>query len=179
MDFTIRDMTRSDYPEIVEIYFQGIQTDMATFEFNCPSFEEWDKEHLPFSRHVAEKDSEVIGWAAIARYSPRDCYSGVAELSIYVDNNYKHQGVGTALIEAIKASSVKLGVWAIEAPVFEENMDAIALLQKCGFRKVGTMERLGKDRFGAWRSIVLMEYRIQTDKAGGCDCAYIKKAQAE
>lgn len=179
MDFAIRPMAPDDWSEVVEIYIQGMETNMATLDYTCPTYERWDKLYLPCCRLVAERDGEVIGWTALRPYSYRECYSGVAELSVYVDNNNKGKGVGTALLTALEDCAVKAGYWSLQSNILQENTASLAVHEKCGFRKVGYRERLGKDRFGVWRSVVLMEYRIQTDKAGGCDCAYVKKAAGE
>lgn len=175
MDVKIRPIEVDDWSEIVEIYFQGIQSNMDTFEYNCPSYEEWDKEHLPFCRLVAEVDSEIVAWAALTPFSDREFYNGVVESCIYVDNDHSDSAIGETLLKELVDEAVKIGMWSIQASLFQENTSAITLYENCGFRNVGYRERLGKDRFGAWCSIVLMEYRIQTDKAGGCDCEMIKK----
>lgn len=177
MEYTIRPMAADDWPEVVEIYFQGIQTNMATFETDCPSYEAWDKEHLPVCRFVAEVDYEVVGFCALLPYSKRQCYSGVAEVSIYIDSDHKHMGLGEALMKAVLETSEQAGFWSIQSAILEENLPSVRLHEKCGFRKIGYRERLGKDRFGVWRNCVLMEHRIQTDKAGGCDCEMVKKLQ--
>lgn len=174
MSILIRPMKKDDWGEVLEIYFQGIQSNMATFELSCPSYEDWDKKHLPACRLVAEADYEVVGWAALLPFSARECYRGVAELSVYVDSDHKRQGVGEALLEALIAESEKEGFWSLQSVIFQENVPSIKLHEKCGFRTLGYRERLAKDRFGAWRSVVLMERRIQTDIAGGCDCDLAK-----
>lgn len=174
MDYIIRPMKKEDWGEVVEIYFQGIQTNMATFETACPSYDIWDKDHLPVCRFVAEVDCEVVGFTALLPFSNRECYKGVAEVSIYIDSNHKGMGLGEALMNATLECSEKEGFWSIQSVVFEENLPSIKLHEKCGFRKLGYRERLGKDRFGVWRSCVLLEHRIQTDKAGGCDCDMVK-----
>ncbi|RYY45288.1 MAG: hypothetical protein EOO06_16740 [Chitinophagaceae bacterium] len=38
------------YPRIAEIYLQGIATGNATFQTDAPTWEDWDKSHLPHSR---------------------------------------------------------------------------------------------------------------------------------
>ena len=171
MSIEIRKMEKDDWGEMVEIYFQAITSNMDTFEYTCPSVDDWDKTHFPFARMIAEDDCEVAGWAAIEPFSDRECYKGVAEIAAYVDSNHKNHGVGEALLKATVDEAVKMGIWSIQAHLLQENTAAVSLYEKCGFRKVGVSERLGKDRFGVWRSVVIMEYRIQTDKAGGCDCA--------
>lgn len=176
MEVKIRPMETDDWSEIVEIYTQGIQSNMATFEYTCPTYEEWDRKHLSCCRLVAEVDFEVVGWAALLPFSDRECYNGVAELSIYIDNSYKRKGIGEKLLNALIKEAVAAGYWSIQSGIFEENLASLALHEKCGFRKIGYRERLGKDRFAVWRSVVLMEYRIQTDIAGGCDCDLMKNA---
>ncbi len=174
MDIKIRPMEQDDWGEVIEIYFQGIQTNMATFETSCPSYELWDAAHLASCRLVAEVDYSVVGWAALLPYSPRECYAGVAELSIYIDADHRQSNVGETLLTALIVESEKCGFWSLQSAIFEENLASIRLHEKCGFRKVGYRERLGKDRFGMWRNVVIMEHRIQTDIAGGCDCDMAK-----
>ncbi len=179
MDITIRPMVSDDWAEVVEIYYQGIQTNMATYETACPSYDVWDKRHLPSCRLIAEVDYDVAGWAALLPFSGRDCYSGVAEVSIYIDANYRNSGVGEALLTALLDETAKMGFWSIQSVIFQENLPSLKLHEKCGFRKIGYRERLGKDRFGVWRNVVLMEHRIQTDIAGGCDCELVKGSSAQ
>lgn len=174
MDIKLRPLEEDDWPEIVEIFFQAIRSNMATFEYTCPSYEEWDKTHLPFCRLIADVDREVVAYAGLIPFSDRECYKGVAELSIFVDNDHSDTAIAEKLLNAIVEEAVKKGIWSLQSYIFQENLAGIALHKKCGFRKVGYRERLGKDRFGVWRSVVIMEYRIQTDKAGGCDCEMVK-----
>lgn len=174
MDVKIRPMEADDWSEIVEIFFQGVQSNMATFEYNCPSYEEWDKEHLPYCRLVADAGREVVAWAALKPFSDKEWYNGVAELSIFVDNDHSGTDLGQVLLNALVNEAVQIGIWSLQSSILQENQASIALHESCGFRRVGYRERLGKDRFGVWRSVVIMEYRIQTDKAGGCDCDMVK-----
>lgn len=179
MGYLIRPMEKNDWGEVIEIYYQGVQTNNATFNISCPSYPEWDASHIKDCRFVAELDGEVVGWAALIPYSARECYKGVAELSIYVDAGHSGKGVGELLIKKLLAESEKAGFWSIHSNIFQSNSASIRLHEKCGFRMVGYRERIAKDRFGMWRNIVIMEHRITTDIAGGCDCDMVKKLQNE
>ena len=179
MDYTVRPMETDDWGEVVEIFYQGIQSNNATFNNSCPSYDEWDKAHVKQCRFVAEADCEVVGWVALSPYSSRECYKGVASLSIYIDTNHRGKGVGTLLLNKLLEESEKAGFWTIQARIFETNAASIALHEKCGFRKIGFEERIAKDRFGMWRNTVIMEHRITTDIAGGCDCEMVKAMRAE
>lgn len=179
MDYTIRPMEKDDWSDVLEIYYQGIQTNNATFELSCPSYEEWDGTHVKSCRFVAEDDFAVVGWTALSPVSSRECYKGVAELSVYVDADHRGDGVGKLLLSKIIEESEKEGFWTLEASIMQTNAASIGLHEKLGFRTVGYRERIAKDRFGVWRNTVIMEHRITKDIEGGCDCDMIKKLRKE
>jgi L-amino acid N-acyltransferase YncA len=69
-------------------------------------------------------------------------------------------GVGRTLLGALIASSEAAGIWTIQSGVFPENAASLALHAACGFRVVGTRERVGRHH-GVWRDVVLIERRSQ------------------
>jgi phosphinothricin acetyltransferase len=154
----IRDLRPEHWPEVASIFQTGIDTGHATFETAPPSWEQWDRAHLPGLRLVATDDGRVLGWAALSRVSTRPCYAGVAEVSVYVAPESSRHGVGRALLEALIARSEDAGIWTVQAGIFPENTASLALHEKCGFRVVGTRERIG-ELHGVWRDVVLMEWR--------------------
>jgi L-amino acid N-acyltransferase YncA len=77
-------MVPPDWPDVSSIFLEGIATGNATFETLPPTWDDFDRSHLPFSRLVARFGSAVAGWAALARRSRRTSFAGVAELSVYV-----------------------------------------------------------------------------------------------
>jgi len=159
MVYHIREMYKTDWDQVKEIYQQGIDTNLATFQTECPSFEEFDQSHLEDCRYVAVDGYTVVGWAVLSAVSSRCVYRGVAEVSIYVRDSYKGKKVGTQLLTHLIAKSEEHGIWTLQSAIMEDNLASIRLHEKCGFRKVGYRERIGKDRFGVWRNTVLMERR--------------------
>lgn len=154
----ITDLSERHYPSVASIYMEGIQTGNATFETQAPSWENWDKKHLSHSRIVAEIENKVAGWAALSPVSERCVYGGVAEVSVYVGNNFKGKGIGKALLlELVKQSEVS-GIWTLQSGIFPENVSSIRLHEQCGFRNVGFREKVGKMN-GVWRDTVLFERR--------------------
>jgi L-amino acid N-acyltransferase YncA len=154
----IRGARPEDWPRIADIYAAGIATRNATFETEVPSFEEWDTSHLAEHRFVATDRDRVIGWVALTGYSDRCCYRGVADLSVYVDPEAQGKGVGRALLDQLIADTEGSGIWTLQAGVFPENAASLALHRTCGFRIVGTRERIG-ELDGIWRDVVLLERR--------------------
>jgi L-amino acid N-acyltransferase YncA len=154
----IRDLRPEHWSEVARIYAQGIATGNATFETEVPSWEEWNAAHLPEHRFVAEAEGSVLGWIALAPVSSRCCYAGVAEVSAYIAEGARGQGVGAALLERAIESAEAAGLWTLETGVFPENEASLAVLKRFGFREVGVRERLGQMK-GHWRDVVLLERR--------------------
>lgn len=148
-----------DWKAICRIYRQGMDTNLATFEAVIPPYEKWDESHLQFGRFAAVHGGQVVGWVALSPTSRRKCFSGVAELSIYIANEAKHMGVGTLLLNQEIADSQQHGIWTLQAGIMRNNAPSLALHRKCGFREVGVREKIARDPFGNWRDMVLMEWR--------------------
>jgi phosphinothricin acetyltransferase len=157
---TIDAMRAEDWPACARIYADGLDT--GTFEEAVPGWEPWDDSHLPEPRLVARDadGGEILGWAALRPVSRRACYRGVTENSIYVARSARGRGVGRALLEELVRRADELGIWTIQAGILAGNAASVALHERCGFRVVGTRERIAKKR-GAWCDVVLMERRSE------------------
>jgi L-amino acid N-acyltransferase YncA len=156
----VRDLRPGDWPEVARIFEQGIATGNATFETEVPSWEAWDEAHLGEHRFVAERDGRVSGWIALAPVSPRACYAGVAEVSTYVGEEARGEGIGAQLLAAAIESSERAGLWTLQTGVFPENDASLRLLSRFGFRALGTQQRIGR-LHGVWRDVVLLERRSE------------------
>src|SRR5919198_2147737 len=156
----LRPLEPDNWPAVAEIYWDGMRDGLATFETEVPSWEAWDAAHLPGHRLVADLLGEVVGWAALSPASSRRCYSGVAENSVYVARDARGMGIGRALLEGLIAGAEADGIWTIQTSVFPENRASLALHERCGFRVVGTRERIAK-RDGIWRDTLFLERRSE------------------
>ena len=154
----LRSLLAEDWPAVRAIYVDGIRSGLASFEFEAPSWDDWNAAHT--LRVVAEADNDVVGWAAAGPVSSRRCYRGVIESSVYVSAHAQGRGVGRALMEELIARAERAGIWTIQTSVFPENRASLALHQACGFRIVGTRERIAK-RDGVWRDTVFLERRSE------------------
>jgi len=144
---------------VLAIYQAGIDTGDATFETTAPDWARFDRAKLPDHRFVAlDDDGTVLGWVAVSAVSDRCVYAGVVEHSVYVAPEARGRGVGTALLDALIASTEAAGVWTIQSGIFPENGASAALHRRAGFREVGRRERIGQ-MHGVWRDVVLIERR--------------------
>lgn len=157
----IRQLTPEDWPDVRRIYQLGIDTDLATFETDAPEWDTWNANHLAAPRLVAVNNGLVIGFAALSPISKRACYSGVAEVSIYVDTGSK--GTGRALMTELIAQSEAAGFWTLQSSIFSENAASVRLHEAAGFRYVGRRERIAQ-RNGQWKDTLLYERRVLTNR---------------
>jgi L-amino acid N-acyltransferase YncA len=146
-----------DWARVAEIYWDGMRDGLATFETEVPSWEAWAEAHPV--RIVAEAEGEVLGWAALSPASARRCYAGVYENSVYVAREARGRGVGRVLLTELIKRARRTGAWTIQTSIFPENPASLALHERCGFRVVGTRERIAK-RDGIWRDTVFLEKRL-------------------
>jgi L-amino acid N-acyltransferase YncA len=149
-------LLQPDWPAVRRIVEEGL--DIGTFEELVPTWDEWNRGHLVWPRLVARDDGEILGWAALAPYSERSCYRGVAENSIYIARSARGRGVGHALLRRLCQEADAAQIWTIQAGILAANEASIKLHTACGFRHVGVREKLARKR-GKWSDVVLMERR--------------------
>ena len=157
----IREMRCEDWNRVKDIYRQALERGISTFNTQCPSFEEWDASHCKECRYVYEENGVVCGWITIAPTSGRWVYRGAVEVSVYVDEAWQNKGIGTALLSHLCSESEKNGYWSLYSAIFSINESSIKLHEKCGFRVIGTREKIAKDKYGIWQDTTLMEKRSQ------------------
>jgi L-amino acid N-acyltransferase YncA len=158
MEFTIAAMQPADWPAVERIYLEGLADGNASFETESPGWEKWNAGHASHSRLVARENGQIVAWAALSPVSSRRVYRGVAEVSIYVAESARGQGIGKRLLTELIRHSERNGCWTLQAGIFPENAASIALHKSCGFREVGARERIGQ--LGArWRNTILLERR--------------------
>ena len=151
-------LQKEHFPEVAQIYAEGIQTGIATFETEVPTWDQWDKKMLPQCRFALILDEEVAAWCSLSSVSKRAVYQGVAENTIYVAAKFQNQGLGKKLLSHLVTASEQAGFWTLQAGIFPQNTASISLHEQCGFRIIGIREKIAQ-RDGLWHNNVLMERR--------------------
>jgi L-amino acid N-acyltransferase YncA len=152
--------TPNDAPFLATIYNEGIEDRVATFETRPRSIDDvrgWFDGHHPIV--VVEQGGEIVAFASTSTYRPRECYTGIAEVSVYVRRKLRRQGAGrVALEELIKQAKAK-GFWKLVSRIFPENRASRALVASLGFREVGIYEKHGQ-LDGKWLDVVIVERHL-------------------
>ena len=146
-----------DTEAIARIYNEGIEERIATFETRLRTAREirdwFDGKHPVV---VVEEKGVVISFANTSSYSPRGCYSGVAEFSVYTSSHARGRGAGKLAMKALMEAAEEAGFWKLVSRVFVENMPSRELLISLGFREVGVYEKHAR-LDGIWRDVVVVE----------------------
>lgn len=157
-NITIKAMHLQDWPAVANIYQEGIQTGIATFEKAVPSFEVWDKKNLTVGRLVALLQEEIMGWTTLSPVSTRYVYRGIAEVSIYIKKGHRGRKIGQQLMQQLIQDSEQHGFWTLQSSIMPENVVSIKLHDKMGFRRIGFREKVGC-LDGVWKDNILFERR--------------------
>jgi L-amino acid N-acyltransferase YncA len=168
-DVATRAMTEADLPTVRDIYAEGLATRNATFETRVPSTAVLANRWLPAHRWVAELDGSVVGWSAVSPVSPRACYAGVGESSVYVTESARGRGVGKSLLHRQVTEADAGGLWTLQTSVFPENRASIALHHSAGYQTLAVRSRIAQ-LDGVWRDTVLLERRRDDAAACGPAC---------
>jgi phosphinothricin acetyltransferase len=151
---TIRDAAAAQAAALAAIYDHYVRGTAVTFEETAvPSAVMAERiagvqeRGLPWL--VALRDGTLIGYAYAGPWNPRDAYRHTVEVSAYVAEEARAQGVGTALYEALFPRLRALGAHAVIAVISLPNPGSIALHEHYGLCKAGEFREVGS-KLGRW-----------------------------
>jgi L-amino acid N-acyltransferase YncA len=137
----IRRALPEDIAVITEIYNEAILTTDVTFDIEPKTIAE---QKAWFAGHgernpiiVVEIDAIVRGWASISQWSSRCAYSDTAEISLYVKQEYRHQGLGRLLFRSILLAGQQAGLHTVLSRITAGNGISIHLHEQYGFKNIG------------------------------------------
>jgi phosphinothricin acetyltransferase len=156
-------------PKIQAIYSFHVLHGLASFEEEPPSVEELNRRRadaldrgLPYL--VAETGGVVVGYSYAAPYRSRPAYRFTVENSVYIEEDLRRRGVGYLLLSALIARCIACKYRQMIAVIGDsENRASIALHERLGFIRVGTLHAVGF-KFGRWVDSVLMQRALDPDE---------------
>lgn len=167
----IRMATPDDAPRLLEIYAPYVTDTAITFEYEVPSLEEFrariEEKLQKYPYYVAVKNGTILGYAYASNFHTRAAYSRDTELSIYVDRNFRHQGIGGLLLNALEEMlkrrcfinlySVISGSEDPEDPYVTN--ESLIFHKKNGYIEEGCLKKSGY-KFGRWYDIHYLSKRF-------------------
>jgi len=156
LDMKIRAATEKDLEAINNIYNQVIPYEMSTADMVPFTMEErlqWYKayDRSSYPVFVADTGDEMAGYFSFSPYRPRRmAMRYTAEISYFIDENYRGRGTGSALMEHAINKAPEYKFKTLIAILLAHNEASIRLLEKFGFREWGRMPGVadfnGKER---------------------------------
>jgi len=163
-EILIRFATINDIEQITEIYNQGIEDRIATMEAHTKSIDEeahWFSSRSERHKVLVVEDEKggIKGWASLNVFNARECYGGVADLSIYIRRTERGKGFGKQLLIALIEIAKEVGFHKLVLTTFASNLAGQRLYASLGFTKVGTYTKQGV-LDGQWMDTTIMEKLI-------------------
>jgi L-amino acid N-acyltransferase YncA len=156
----IRKAKPEDVEGITDIYNDAILKTIATFDTEPKTV---DTQKKLFEEHgskypilVAEEAGVIVGWASLTAWSDRCAYSGTVEISLYIKEWKRGQGIGKKLGEAIMREGRDAGFHTVISRIAEGNDASIRLFESLGFEHIGVMKEVGR-KFGRLIDVYLMQ----------------------
>lgn len=163
-DLVIREARTTDVTALLAIYRPYVVETTITFEYQVPTEKEFSQrmEHT-LTRYpylVAEVAGTVMGYAYASVYKPREAYDWSCEVTVYVKQDEKARGVGSALYQRLEELLTKQGICTLVACITAGNAASIAFHEKWGYLEVARFEQLGY-KFGAWQDVLWFQKQLQ------------------
>ncbi len=182
----IREATPADAGELLSIYKPYVEGTAITFELAVPSLREFEgrvrgtlEAGYPYLVAVGDAERQkgagtapLLGYAYAGVFKGREAYRHSVELSIYVAQDARRQGVGHALYQALEQDLVRrgfknayaciamprsVGGVPVEDPYL--TMDSVRFHKREGFSMVGTFHDCAY-KFGRYYDMCWMEKMI-------------------
>lgn len=159
-----------DAYELLKIYAPYVRNTAVSFEYEVPSEAEFQRRiesissRLPYLKAV--KNGEIVGYAYASSFKGRRAYDWSVEVTVYIKQSERRNGVGRALYKSLERVLNAIGILNMNAciavPKTEDKhltRDSIYFHEKMGFSPVGTFHNSGY-KFDTWYDMMWMEKMI-------------------
>ncbi|HEY0232258.1 MAG TPA: arsinothricin resistance N-acetyltransferase ArsN1 family B [Dokdonella sp.] len=146
----------SDAAEICAIYAPYATDTVITFETEAPDTAEMRSRIAQIGRRypwlVAERDSQVVGYAYASEYRSRKAYRWSVDVGVYLAPAAHRRGIGrrlyACLFELLRVQGYVNAYGIITLP----NEASIGLHEAMGFQPIGTYRHVGY-KHGTWLDV--------------------------
>ena len=140
-----RNATIDDLPTIVAIYNSTVHSRMVTADTELVSVSDkinWFNQH--HSKRpiwvVEHENNGIIGWISFKDFYGRPAYSGTAEISIYIDEQFRKMGFGKKMLQHAISKAPSPDLHTLLGFIFEHNTNSIKMCESLGFETWGNLK---------------------------------------
>lgn len=161
----IRTAAIKDMPRLLDIYNYEVLNGISTFDLHPRTMDErmeWFREHN-IDNHpliVAEVDGIAVGYASLSSYRPKEAYAATVELSVYVDPEYRGQGIARGLVaDILSIARERDDIHTVISVITDGNDASVKLHEEFGFVFCGAMKEVG-EKFGKFLGTVSYQLMV-------------------
>lgn len=163
-----RDARPSDVDAITGIYNHYVINEVATFEESPVTnkqmqqrIEQVQVSGLPWL--VAEREEQILGYAYADNWKSRSAYRHSKEVTVYISDIHRGEGVGSVLYQALFQRLKNLPIHALIGGITLPHPASVALHEKFGMHKVAHFERVGY-KFNQWLDVGYWQINLRPAK---------------
>ncbi|MEW9698060.1 N-acetyltransferase family protein [Paenibacillus sp. SI8] len=161
---TIRDANLEDLAQIVRIYNSTVAGRMVTADtepVTVASREGWFHEHSADFRPlwILESNAQISGWLSFQSFYGRPAYNATAEVSIYIDEAFRGQGIGRYLLQHAIDACPRLGLRTLLGFIFGHNEPSLKLFRSFGFENWAHLPGIA-ELDGIERDLIIIGKRV-------------------
>ena len=152
----IRLARSDDAAPVAAIYAPFVTGSATSFEYSPPDAAEMASRiastlaYAPYL--VQETEGAILGFAYASKHRERAAYQWSVDVSVYIHERARRQGVGRALYTSLFALLRLQGFYAAHAGITLPNPASVGLHEALGFRTVGVYRSVGFKR-GGWHDV--------------------------
>lgn len=160
MEIEFKYAEQKNLAQIVETYNSTIASRLVTADLEEVSVE---SKQAWFNAHSNEKrplwivlfKGDYAGWMSFNSFYGRPAYDGTAEVSIYLEEKFRGQGLGRACLEKAIAIAPDLKVHSLLGFIFGHNTPSLNLFEAFGFKKWAHLPEVA-NMDGTLRDLVIL-----------------------
>ncbi|MHC4049470.1 GNAT family N-acetyltransferase [Bradyrhizobium sp. 25ACV] len=161
MSYQVRPLRTGDLPSVTEIYNAACharESTQGTRPWSVNEMKEFLFEQRPsFESYTCVDEGAVVGWTAFTRYRVREDVRHTAEMSLYVQESFRHKGIGSILAKTLLNRANSHNLHCVFAMVFKDMPDVVSFAERnCGFSLAGCLREVFSDN-GKHYDILVLE----------------------
>ncbi|PAX55211.1 arsinothricin resistance N-acetyltransferase ArsN1 family B [Brunnivagina elsteri] len=160
----IRLATPEDAPQIQAIYAPFCEHSPATFETQAPTIEEMTQRITKLLQKypwlVYEYGGDVLGYVYAAPHHERTAYQWSVNVSVYIHEKARRQGIGYALYTSLFELLKIQGFYNAYAGITQPNQASMKLHESMNFQHAATYKNVGY-KCGAWHDVIWLGLTLQ------------------
>lgn len=110
---------------------------------------------------IEDKGGKLLAFGSYGSFRAWPAYKYTVEHSVYVHKDYRGQGLGLLIMQALIAAARQNNVHAMMGGIDATNEGSIALHERLGFKHVGTLPEVGF-KFGRWLDLSFYQLLLDT-----------------